>query len=135
MSPEPAFEDVANPTPEEMTAWAYAPGAQSPVSQDWDLLATRPAFGSLFVTLAADGQCPHRQFFLGCLYLLAGDAVRTRFRTMPEAGLRALTDEATSTGEAWVSTWAARTRALCRTPESFDYEDWCESRGLASTPT
>jgi hypothetical protein len=87
------------------------------------------------VTLAADGQCPHRQFFLGCLYLLAGDAVRTRFRTMPEASLRALTDEATSTGEAWLSTWATRTRALVRTPESFDYEDWCDSHGLASTPT
>lgn len=135
MSPEPTFEDVANPTPEEMTAWAYAPEAQPPVSQDWDIIATRPAFGSLFLTLAADRQCPHRRFFLGCLYLLAGDAVRTRFQTMPEVSLRALTDEAMSAGEAWVSTWAARTRGMVRTPESFDYEDWCDPRGLASTPT
>ena len=67
--------------------------------------------------------------------LLAGNAVRTRLRTMPEVSLRALTDEATSAGEAWVSTWAARTRALVRTPEPLDFEDWCDSRGLASTPT
>ncbi|MFF4703599.1 hypothetical protein ACWC4D_40230 [Streptomyces sp. NPDC001288] len=134
MSPEPTFGDVANPTPEEMTAWAYAPEAQPPVSQDWDILATRPAFGSLFLTLVADKQCPHRHFFLGCLYLLTGDAVRTRFHTMPEVDLRALTDEAMSIGEAWVSTWAARTRALARSPESFDYEEWCDASGLAGTP-
>ena len=54
---------------------------------------------------------------------------------MPEVGLRALTDEAMSIGEAWVSSWAARTRALVRTPDSFDYEDWCDPGGLASTPT
>ncbi|MFI8347660.1 hypothetical protein [Streptomyces sp. NPDC085596] len=85
MSRELTFEDVVNPTPEEMTAWAYAPEAQPPVSQDWDIIATRPAFGSLFLTLTADRKCPHRRFFLCCLYLLAGDAVRTRFQTMPEA--------------------------------------------------
>lgn len=49
--------------------------------------------------------------------------------------LRALTDGATPTGGAWIGSWAARTRALVRTPESFGYEDWCDSRGLASTPT
>lgn len=135
VSREPAFEDGTNPTFEEMRAWAYAPEAQPPVSQDWDVIATRPEFGSLFVTLAADRQCPQRRFFLGCLYLLAGDAVRTRFRTMPEKSLMELTGEAMSTGEAWVSTWAARTRALLRTPESFDYKDWCDPRGLARTPT
>ncbi|MFQ3555875.1 hypothetical protein QZN11_03545 [Streptomyces gramineus] len=134
MSPEPTFEDVADPTPEEMTAWAYAPEAQPPVSQDWDILATRPDFGSLFLALVADRQCPHRHFFLGCLYLLTGDAVRTRFHTMPEVDLNALADEAMSIGEAWVSTWAARTRALVRSPESFDYEEWCDAGGLASTP-
>ncbi|CAK7286820.1 hypothetical protein [Streptomyces misionensis] len=118
-----------------MTAWAYAHEAQPPVPQDWDIIATRPAFGSLFVALAADRKCPHRGFFLGCLYLLAGDAVRTRFQTMPKVGLSALADEATSTGEVWVSTWAVRTRALVRSPESFEYEVWCDPRGLASTPT
>ncbi|MEU8945323.1 hypothetical protein [Streptomyces sp. NPDC048489] len=134
MSPEPTFEDVAHPKPKEMTAWAYSPEAQSPVSQDWDIIATRPAFGSLFLAFAADGQCPHRHFFLGCLYLLAGDAVRTRFQTMSEASLSGLTDEAMSTGEPWVRTWATRTRALLRDPEAFDYDAWCDPRGLASTP-
>ncbi|MFG2903290.1 hypothetical protein ACGFZH_40200 [Streptomyces zaomyceticus] len=135
MSPKPTFEDVANPTPAEMAAWAYAPEAQPPVAQDWDIIATRPAFGSLFLTFAADRRCPQRRFFLSCLYLLAGDAVRTRFWTMPEAVLSALTDEAMSVGEAWVGTWGARTRALLRSPESFEYEDWCDPSGLASTPT
>lgn len=118
-----------------MTAWAYAPEAQPPFSQDWDIIATRPDFGFLFLTLAADRQCPHRRFFLGCLYLLAGDAVRTCFQTMSEEDLSALTDKAMSIGEAWVSTWGARTQTLVRTPESFDYQDWCDPRGLASTPT
>ncbi|MEU0431650.1 hypothetical protein [Streptomyces sp. NPDC006290] len=134
MSPEPSFDDVYNPTLEEMTAWAYAPDAQDPVSQDWDLVATRPAFGSLFLTLAADRQCPQRRFFLGCLYLLAGDAVRTRFRIMPEESLIELTGEAILIGEVRVSTWAARTRTLVGAPESFVYEDWCDPRGLASAP-
>ncbi len=49
--------------------------------------------------------------------------------------LRALTDGATPTGGAWIGSWAARTRALVRTPESFGYEDWCDSRGLGGTPT
>ncbi|MFI5821329.1 hypothetical protein ACIA8I_19835 [Streptomyces rishiriensis] len=135
MNQEPTFEDGADPTPEEMTAWAYTPEAQPPFAQDWDIIATRPAFGSLFLTLAADSKCPQRRFFLGCLYLLAGDAVRTRFRTMPEGSLIELTSEAMSTGEAWVCTWAGRTQALLRTPESFSYEDWCAPQGLASRPT
>lgn len=81
-----------------------APRSGTP-EQDWDIIATPLDFGFLFLTLAADRQCPHRRFFLGCLYLLVGDTVRTRFQTMPEVDLSALTDEAMSIGEAWVSAW------------------------------
>jgi hypothetical protein len=86
------------------------------------------------VTFVADRKCPNRHFFLGCLYLLAGDAVRTGFRTMSKESLIALTGEAVSAREAWVSTWAARTRALVRSPGTFDYGDWCEPGGLARRP-
>jgi hypothetical protein len=54
---------------------------------------------------------------------------------MSEESLIELTNEATSAREAWVRTWAARTRALARQPASFAYEDWCDPRGLARKPT
>jgi hypothetical protein len=117
-----------------MTAWAYAADAVAPVSQDWDIIATSPDLASLFLALAADRKCPQRRFFLGCLYLLAGDAVRTGFRTLPQQRLTELTTEAETIGEAWVRTWARRTRALIATPASFSYDAWCDSRGLARTP-
>lgn len=134
MSLEPTFDDVTNPTPQEMTTWAYLPDADDPISQDWDVIATRPALASLFLALAADRECPKRGFFLGCLYLLAGDTVRTGFRTMPEADLLTLTNEASRTGETGVVTWAEHTRALVNAPESFGYAAWCTPEGRPGTP-
>ncbi|AUG75857.1 hypothetical protein CFP65_0936 [Kitasatospora sp. MMS16-BH015] len=135
MTKPPTFADPANPTPEELTTWAYTRNAPAPFDQDWDIILTRPAFGPLFLSLAADRKCPNRRFFLGCLYLLAGTAVRSHFRTMPEAALTALTHQATSPANPWTTTWATRTRALLRSPESFTYTAWCTPQGLAARPT
>jgi hypothetical protein len=68
------MNDPWNPTDDEIIHWAY--DAESLHEQDWDLAITEISRASLFMRLAADASCPTRQFFLQCLYLLVGDAVR-----------------------------------------------------------
>ncbi|MGC0423626.1 hypothetical protein [Embleya sp. AB8] len=134
MSHEPAFEDVANPTEAEMRSWAYDTSSADPINQDWDIVAARRSLGSLFLRLVSDGCCPKRRFFLGCLYLPAGDAVRTAYRAQPQDHLLGLVREAEGLEEPWVRTWAQRTAMLVREPASFGYEAWCDPAGPASTP-
>ncbi len=73
------FADAVNPTDEEIERWAYIADADYPpeMSQDWDLCVTEPGRADLLERLASDPGCPNRKFFLSCLYLLVGDAVRS----------------------------------------------------------
>ncbi|GII33876.1 hypothetical protein [Planotetraspora mira] len=132
MSAEPAFEDRANPTAAEIRRWAFSADAEHPM-QDWDLMVATPDLAPHLLILVADRKCPQRTFLLGCLYLLAGDAVRTQYRTLAKDRLAKLTREADELGDSWTRTWARRTRALVEKPATFDYDAWC-GRGLARVP-
>ncbi|MFE0025827.1 hypothetical protein [Amycolatopsis sp. NPDC059021] len=131
METEPHFEDVVNPTAAEITAWACTPGAEEPM-QDWDLVLSHTDKG-LLLELAADPSCPQRETMLSCLYIYAGDAVRTQYRAHPEHELLTMLDQAAGYAEPWTRTWATRTRALMAAPETFDYDAWC-GEGLARSP-
>jgi hypothetical protein len=132
MDADSAFENRVNPTAAEIRRWAFSAEAMHPM-QDWDLIVAHPDLATTLIALAADPDCPRRRFFLGCLYLIAGDAVRSHYLTLSVDGLRTLTDEADGHADPWLRSWAARTRALIEAPGTFDYDAWC-CHGLAREP-
>jgi hypothetical protein len=115
----------------EIEAWAREDGADEPI-QDWDLAVTVEANASLIFRLASDDMCPHRWFFLSCLYLFVGDAVRTGFDAFPREFIERLISTARDNSPERVRRWATRARALVSSGSSeVDYADWCGGR-LAS---
>lgn len=121
------FRDAVNPTDEEIVRWAYIEGANYPpeMTQDWDLCVTEPRRADLFVKLASDQVCPNRAFFLSCLYLLVGDAVRSKGRTWPLEEAAQWLAQQPSECPKEVGTFFQRAGALLAKPETFDYNKWC----------
>jgi hypothetical protein len=131
----PGFANPVDPTPAEMRAWAYRPESVplQYMPADWDLLvAGDHLIGTLF-DVAIDTSCPARRFALHCLYIYAADGIRTGFRAHPKRRLRKMVEQAESSGDEMMSTWAHNTRVLLARPELFDYRDWCEG-GLVRQP-
>lgn len=127
------FQDPVNPTVEEFVAWAYDAVAGVPVTQDWDLLIADDELAPALLRLAGDPVCPKRTFALHCLYIYAGDSVRTGFRAHSKRKLGRLLEQADANGDAWVALWAYNTRQLIAKPKLFDYAEWCDG-GLARRP-
>lgn len=131
----PGFANPVDPTPAEMRAWAYRPESVplQNMPADWDLLvAGDHLIGTLF-DVAMDTSCPARRFALHCLYIYAADGIRTGFRAHPKRRLRKMVEQAESSGDEMMSTWAHNARVLLARPELFDYRDWCEG-GLVRQP-
>lgn len=125
--PRGFFEDAVNPTDEEIVRWAYIKGAHYPpeMEQDWDLCVTSPMRADLLVRLASDDQCPNRVFFLSCLYLLVGDAVRTKGQTWPLKEVSAWITRTPVNGPKDIALFFQRSADLLDHPETFDYNKWC----------
>lgn len=119
------MRDPVNPMHEEIRQWAYDPNAVDPLGQDWDLVISSPEYADLILSLASDDNCPNCDYFLNCLYILVGDAVRTGGRAMPFEDLEELFSQAEETGNSYLLRWVARSRKLLKHPESFDYHKWC----------
>ena len=61
--------------------WAFNKNAMSP-EQDFDLMvACDPDFRDIILELASNDQCPKQLFFLRCIYIIIGDAVRSNYNT------------------------------------------------------
>jgi hypothetical protein len=121
------FHDAVNPTDEEVIRWANIKGANYPpeMSQDWDICITEPRRADLFLRLASDEKCPNRKFFLACLYLLIGDAVRTNGHTWSlEEASQWLMRQSTNYPKD-VVTFFQKAGTLLMKPETFDYNKWC----------
>lgn len=116
-----------DPSPEKLRRWAYREDAGEPVV-DFDLRVAKRSNAALMLELSNDDACPQRAFFLGCLYLLVGDAVRTQFRAHPRAFIDDLLAQASRLEPRCyaVAVWCERSEALLAAPESFDYELWCD---------
>ena len=115
------FEDVVNPTPEEIRAWAFDPDALEPM-QDWDLILE---CDELCLSLASDSRCPKRTYFLHILYLTVGDAVRTSFLSRSRDVIERLLAAGERSEEPAVRRWAERARGLIADPTRFNYPAWC----------
>jgi hypothetical protein len=122
------FKDVANPTPTELTAWAFSD--PKTWMQDWHIIVTRPGLADTLVVLAANPRCPEQEFFLTCLYLLVGDAVWSRYHTSTAEEIDSLLLRTRGNPNVWIETWVERSTRLIENPSTFDSDDWCHS-GLA----
>jgi len=124
------MRDPYDPTDEELREWAYAvPRPLQPV-QDFDLMVTTERRGELLLSLAADLDCPSHAWFLHCLYLLVGDAVRSQYGTSQRARIEQLVASGRASVAPTVQRWCERSEDLLAHPEQFSYEQWC-SGGLA----
>ncbi len=122
------MKDSINPTDEEIIEWAYH--SDGMYQEDWDIIITSAEKGQMFLKLAADKDCPTRNFFLRCLYLLVGDTVRSKGIAHDLTIVSALLNEAQSIASPEVSRWVERSTKLMANPETFDYAAWCDG-GLA----
>ena len=123
------FVNPHDPSPAELREWACTPGAEEPC-QDFDLILSWAWHDDTCIAFASDPACPSRDYFLAVLYLMVGDAVRTGFRNVEEAGVLAFVALADGSRSEVVREWQARSRQLLRDPDTFDYADWCGG-GLA----
>jgi hypothetical protein len=122
----------SDPSTDDLRTWAFTEGASEPI-QDWELLITNLSRAPLFIQFASDPKCPNSLFFLRCLYLLVGDAVRTDGRT---SNLQDVLTFVNSNAYNWdpdIQAWVCRSLALLKEPSRFRYDDWRGGR-LANNP-
>ena len=121
------FKDALDPTEEELRRWAAIEGATYPpeMEQDWDLMVASPERADLILALAGDAACPNRGFFLSCLYLMVGDAVRSEGSTWPLAEISSWLERQEDLADPSISLFRERANALLANPETFNYNLWC----------
>lgn len=126
MSSPKLMSDPLDPTPDDLRRWAYTPDAEYPdeMPQDWDLCVATIDRAQLLLEFASDAACPTRGFFLGCLYILAGDCVRLEHHQRDLTKLRDILRAVPPTAPKEVLLWAERTNYLIAHPESFEYGKW-----------
>lgn len=116
------MKDPWNPTLDEVRTWAYS-SALIP-EQDWELaVVDKPESQQLCLDLAADPDCPNRQFFLGCLYVFTGDTVSDK-GSHPMDELNDLLERAARSNDKLVQAWVERSRALILEPSDYTYAYW-----------
>jgi hypothetical protein len=121
------MRDPFDPTDAELREWAFS-DELAPV-QDFDLMVSDVERIPLLLELTAS---PSRQFFVHCLYLTIGDAVRSHFNPTSRSDVEGALDygSATAAHDPAVKRWIDNSRDLLASPELFDYGEWCEG-GLA----
>ncbi|WP_436492742.1 hypothetical protein [Actinokineospora sp. HUAS TT18] len=126
----PGFIDCVNPTPAEITAWAYRDSLEP--MQDWQLIITTPAEAPTVMTLVADPACPTRGYLLLSLYEFARLAAHS-----DEDGWRPTLDalllRSDSSTDPWITTWARRTRDHLLVTDQRERVAWPVDR-FAATP-
>ena len=122
------FREVWNPTREEVVRWAYAPNVYTP-TQDFELAVCTPELHDLILQCASDQACPHQDFFLSCLYVLIGDALRSKWKVFPEMLIKNLIKKGKQSTTQEVQMWAKRAEELIANPTLYNYDQW----GLGSS--
>jgi hypothetical protein len=93
--------------------------------QNWDPALCWAQHERAYLELASDEACPKRRYFLGVLYLMVGDAVRTGFRSRPRPIIEGLIARGDGYAHPDIKLWQERSRQLLKHPELFDYGNWC----------
>jgi hypothetical protein len=123
------MRDPFDPTDAELREWASS-DEPWPV-QDFDLMVADAERVPLLLELTSSR---NRDFFLSCLYLVVGDAVRSRFNTCSPADVESALEHATATAarDPAIRRWIEESRRALASPDDFDYEAWCELRTAGS---
>ncbi|WP_410982754.1 hypothetical protein [Bacillus cereus] len=120
------MKDPWNPTTQEIMEWAYTEHAVFP-EQDWDLsVCTITNAAEIILNIAIDTNCPNQVFFLHCLYLLVGDAIRTSGNTYNIESLQNILQSAANSTNTDILRWVERSQILLSKPETFCYDLWCD---------
>jgi hypothetical protein len=117
------FRDEANPTADEIRAWASDPDAIFPM-EDWDLILTSIAENNALYLELAGSDIPGADTFLRCLYIIFGDAVRTTWGTQSREQTEALIESGLRSSDPSVKKWATAAKHALHHPDSFKPEDW-----------
>ncbi len=118
------FREVWNPTREEVVRWAFTPNVYAP-DQDFELAVVHaPELHNLILQCATDEACPQRFFFLSCLYVLVGDAVRSKWKMFPRATITNLIKKGQQAQATDVKKWAERAKQLIVEPTTYNYDQW-----------
>jgi hypothetical protein len=118
------FVDIVNPTAAEIRSWAMS---RRPLPmQDWDLIiASDPNREDVFLELATEARGVKRKTFLGILYLIVGDAVRTNWHTRSREQVLNLIERSKVLPDESLRIWATRATELIANPGLFRYGLWC----------
>ncbi len=118
------MKDPWNPQKEEIRQWAYVSDAQWP-DQDFNLSVAKVHFSDLIIEFAIDDDCPKRDFFLSCAYIIVGDAVRTKYVSHTKAEVEEFIERVKATKNEQMTLLHGRAIALVNNPSSFNYDLWC----------
>jgi hypothetical protein len=100
------FRDPWDPTRDEVLQWAYTQRAFAP-NQDFELAVIHNvALYNAMLACAADASCPKQRFFLGCLYVLIGDAVRSSRDRFSRSVIERLIQQGIEAVDPGVQLWA-----------------------------
>ncbi len=108
--------DPINPTAEELRTWAFSTEQYAPVEQDWDIIISDPKLAQVIFDLAADQQCPHRNFFLHCLYILS-------YQYGHESEIHTLVQKNANNDDILIREWAERSIELFKPGGKFTEKD------------
>ena len=122
-----------NPSSTEVREWAYDASAVDP-TEDFDLILAGVRHEKDYLDFASDPACPKRGYFVRILYLIVGDAVRSKYGTLPEPILRGFLERAAEYRDPAIQLWRQRSLELMRDPKTFEYDAWCAG-GLAKAAT
>ncbi len=122
------FNDWANPTTDEIKLWAYDQNALAP-EQDFNLMVAQPGYMAELLDLAADANCPKRNFFLQTLYIYAGDTIKGK-NQMRLKLLEDLLRKGQTYKDDLINIWIKRVNTLKETPNQLNYSDWYENPKL-----
>jgi hypothetical protein len=116
------MDDPWNASFEEILQWSIA--GQCWPEQDWDLAVINVLSLSNFENLIAHPSISKsaKQFFIGCLYILVGDAVRTSDSIMISQ-VKAFI-ETSLLSKSVLAKWAERAVSLIEKPDLYSYAYW-----------
>ena len=119
------FKESCQPTDDELRHRATIEGGFWP-EQDFDIMVTNSDRVELFIELVKNDECRQRHFFLSCLYLLVGDAVRGNYKFFSRDVAEDVIARCQNSQCSPLELLATRAKYLMSEPQSFDYKNWCD---------
>ena len=112
-------------SPEQLRDWAYHPELYCGTGQAFQLAAADIRFADVLRDCASDAACPNQVFLLRCLYLIAGNAIRSDFNGTSRMEIIRLTRQAEKRGAEPLLEFVWRTREVLDDTSGFDFDRWC----------